>query len=117
MRLGRLVLYVRDVEATIAFYERYFGFKTLRLKGDRIVELVASDGANLLIHRAAVSQKMGQVLVKLAFDVEDVEEFCAECASRGLKFGPIHHGDGYVYANAKDPSGNPISVSSRAFRR
>jgi predicted enzyme related to lactoylglutathione lyase len=118
MRLGRLVLYVRDVEATIAFYERYFGFKALRLEGDRIVELVASDGgANLMIHKAAASQKMGQVLVKLAFDVEDVEGFCAECASRGLDFGPIHKADGYVYANAKDPSGNPISVSSRAFRR
>lgn len=118
MRLGRLVLYARDVEATIAFYERYFGFQALRLEGDRIIELVASDGgASLMIHKAAVSQKMGQSLVKLTFDVEDVSGFCAECAADGLEFGSLHHGEGYVFANAKDPSGNPISVSSRAFRR
>ncbi|HEX8049272.1 MAG TPA: VOC family protein, partial [Rhizobium sp.] len=30
---------------------------------------------------------------------------------------PLHQADGYVFANAKDPSGNPIAISSRAFRR
>jgi predicted enzyme related to lactoylglutathione lyase len=115
--LGRLVLYVRDMDATIDFYERFFAFKALRRDDDRIVELVASrGGANLMIHPAAKAQKMGQVLVKLVFDVEDVEAFCASSRTAGLNFGPIHDGGGYQYANSKDPSGNSISVSSRAFR-
>jgi predicted enzyme related to lactoylglutathione lyase len=54
-------------------------------------------------------------MVKLVFDVEDVEAFCAQARARGLKFGALHKGDEYVFANAKDPSGNSISVSSRAF--
>lgn len=117
MRLGRITIYARDVEATVSFYEKYFGFTALRLEGDRIIELVSADGgANLMIHAAAKSQKMGQVLVKLGFDVEDVEGFCARCAEQGLHFGPLHKADRYVFANAKDPSGNPISVTSRAFR-
>jgi catechol 2,3-dioxygenase-like lactoylglutathione lyase family enzyme len=117
MPLGRVVLYVRDVEATIGFYERHFGFKPLRLQGDRIVELRAEDGgANLMIHPAGKAQKMGQVLVKLVFDVEHVEAFRARCSEDGLEFGPIHQADGYIFANAKDPSGNSISISSRAFR-
>ncbi|SCB12716.1 VOC family protein [Rhizobium hainanense] len=117
MPLGRITLYVRDVETTVSFYERYFGFRPLRLEGDRIVEMLASDGgANLLIHPAGKAQKMGQVLVKLVFDVEHVEAFRARCAERGLEFGPVHQADGYVFANAKDPSGNPIAISSRAFR-
>jgi catechol 2,3-dioxygenase-like lactoylglutathione lyase family enzyme len=117
MRLGRLVLYVRDVEEIVAFYEKHFGFRALRFEGDRIVELVPSDGgAHLMIHPAAKSQKMGQALVKLSFDVEDVEACCARLAGQGLQFGPLHHGDGYVFANTKDPCGNSISVSSRAFR-
>ncbi|NTJ65541.1 VOC family protein [Agrobacterium rhizogenes] len=117
MPLGRITLYVRDVEATLSFYERYFGFKPLRLEGDRIVELLTQDGgANLLIHPAGKAQKMGQVLVKLVFDVEHVEVFHARCADDGLVFGPLHQTDGYVFANAKDPSGNPIAISSRAFR-
>lgn len=27
MPLNRIVLYVKDVEQTVAFYEKYFGFK------------------------------------------------------------------------------------------
>lgn len=118
MPLGSIVLYVRDVEATIGFYERHFGFKPLRQDGDRIVELLAQDGgANLMIHPAGKAQKMGQVLVKLVFDIEHVEAFRAKCAGEGLKFGPLHQADGYVFANAEDPSGNSIAISSRAFRR
>ncbi|MBB6483748.1 VOC family protein [Rhizobium lusitanum] len=117
MPLGRLILYVRDVEATISFYEKHFGFKSHRQAGDRIVELLAPDGgANLMIHPAAKAQKMGQSLVKLVFDVEHVEAFRARCAEEGLEFGPIHQADGYVFANAKDPAENSISISSRAFR-
>jgi catechol 2,3-dioxygenase-like lactoylglutathione lyase family enzyme len=118
MPLGRITLYVRDVEATISFYEKHFGFKPLRQEGDRIVELLAQDGgANLMIHVAAKGQKMGQALVKLVFDVEDVEAFRIRCAGAGLEFGPLHQADGYMFANAKDPSGNSIAISSRAFRR
>ena len=117
MTLGRITLYVRDVEAPISFYEKHFGFKPHREDGDRIVELLAQDGgANLMIHAAGKAQKMGQVLVKLVFDVEHVEAFRTKCAEEGLEFGPIHQADGYVFANAKDPSGNSISISSRAFR-
>lgn len=118
MPLGRIVLYVRDVEAVVSFYETYFGYVARRDDGDRIIELVSTDsGANLMIHPAGKGQKMGQVLVKLVFDVRDVESFCAECGAKGLAFGPIHQADGYCFANAKDPAGNAISVSSRAFRR
>jgi predicted enzyme related to lactoylglutathione lyase len=118
MGLGAVTLYVRDVERTVAFYETHFPFRALRLDGDRIVELVAQDGgANLLVHAAGKAQKMGQVLVKLVFDVEDVEGFCRDCAAKGLVFGPLHRADCYVFANAKDPDGNPIAVSGRAFAR
>lgn len=117
MPLGRITLYVRDVEATVSFYEKHFGFKPLRLEGDRIVELLAQDGgANMMIHPAGKAQKMGQVLVKLVFDVEHVAAFRAKCAEEGLEFGPIHQANGYLFANAKDPSGNPIAISSRVFR-
>ena len=115
--LNRIILYVRDVEASISFYEKHFGFRALRLPGDHIVELVAaSGGANLMIHAAGKGVKLGQVAVKLVFDVEDVEAFRDAAAKERLVFGPAHLADGYSYANARDPSGNNIQVSSRAFR-
>lgn len=118
MRLGRVLIYVRDIEETAQFYQRYFGFEPSRREGDRIVELVGSaGGVSLMLHRAAKGQRLGQSTVKLVFDVEDVDAFCADSAVAGLAFGPVHRADGYAFANARDPSGNPISVSSRAFRR
>jgi predicted enzyme related to lactoylglutathione lyase len=110
-------MYARDVEATVSFYETHFGLRALQEAGDRIVELVSQDGgANLMIHPAAKGQRTGQSVIKLVFDMEDVEGFCRASAIRGLEFGPIHQAEGYVFANAKDPDGNSISVSSRAFR-
>ena len=83
---------------------------------DRIVELVPqTSGATILLHPAASKQRGSQVLVKLVFDVEDVELFCATAKANGLEFGKIHQADGYSLANAKDPSKNSIQVSRRAF--
>jgi predicted enzyme related to lactoylglutathione lyase len=116
--LNRLVLYARDVEATVAFYEKHFDFRALRLPGDRIVELVAqSGGANIMVHSAAKGVRVGQVTVKLVFDVEDVSGFREKSARDGLVFSAEHPAGGYSYANAKDPCGNNIQVSSRAFRK
>jgi predicted enzyme related to lactoylglutathione lyase len=115
--INRIILYAHDVEATVRFYEKHFGFQALHEPGDRIVELIPGDGgASLMVHQAAKGQRRGQSLVKLVFDIGDVEAFCARSAAEGLMFGAIHSADGYVFANAKDPSDNPISVSSRAFR-
>jgi len=115
-QLNRLIIYTKRVPEMIAFYTRHFGYAVRQLPGDRIVELLPeAGGAALLLHPAAKSQKEGQALVKLVFDVEDVEAFCREAKADGLDFGAVHQADGYTFANAKDPSNNSVSVSSRAF--
>lgn len=115
--LTRIILYVRDVERSAAFYARHFGFSVLQSPADRITELVPADGgAHLLLHKAGKAQKLGQVAVKLVFDIEDIPGFCATAKSQGLVFGTSHQADGYQFANAKDPDGNSLQVSSRAYR-
>ncbi len=111
--LGRVVIYAKDIEAMVVFYTQTFGFEVLRDPADRIVELRHPEGGAVInLHPAAKSQKMGQVLVKLVFDVQDVEAFVAQHSG----FGSIHRVSGYEFANGKDPSGNNVSVSSRAFK-
>ncbi len=112
--LGRVILYTKKIDEMATFYGCHFGFERRDIAGDRIVELVG-DGAALLLHRASARQKEGQVMVKLVFDVKDVRGFCETAKTNGLVFGPILKGDGYEFANAKDPAGNSISISSRAF--
>lgn len=114
--LGRLIIYTGQIDRMADFYARHFGFLILRAGSDRIVELKPqTTGITILLHPAAKGQREGQVLVKLVFDVEDVEAFCETAKKDGLVFGKIHRVDGYVFANAKDPGKNSIQVSSRAF--
>lgn len=115
--LGRILIYTRHMPEMVAFYQTHFGYVAGQTPGDRIIELTAPDGLGvaILLHRAAKGQKQGTSAVKLVFDVENVELFCRQARDHGLEFGPIHHADGYVFANARDPSGTPISVSGRSF--
>jgi hypothetical protein len=116
--LGRLILYTGRIDEMADFYCRFFDFSVHRSESDRIVELSPKNaGMTILLHPLASSQKEGQVLVKLVFDVEDVAAFCASAKSKGLAFGKVHEADGYSFANAKDPARNSISVSSRAFSK
>lgn len=115
-RLGRVIIYTKRLEEVAAFYCKHFGFDVLRLEGDRIVELVSQGtDVNILLHSMSDGRKEGQTLVKLVFDIEDVDEFCRLSKDRGLQFGSIHRADGYSFANAKDPAKNNISISSRTF--
>ena len=43
MPINRIVLYAHDVEATVRFYGKHFGFEAWRDAGDRIVELVPGE--------------------------------------------------------------------------
>ena len=117
--LGRILLYVHDMETVAEFYARHFGFRIHRTTGDHIVELEspAGTGTNIMLHPLGRGRKRGQTVAKLVFDVADVDAFCARAEAQGLAFGVIHKGDGYAFANVKDPAGNSVSVSSRAFRR
>lgn len=81
-----------------------------------LIELIADSGTAILIHQAAKSVKLGQAGVKLMFSVEAVEAHKLCCAQNGLVFGATHQANGYVFSNAKDPDGNSVAISSRAFR-
>jgi predicted enzyme related to lactoylglutathione lyase len=116
--LNRIVIYAKDMQKSVAFYETFFGFTAKADEGGGIIELTsANGGTSIMIHQAAKSVKLGQVGVKLVFDVEDVEVFKKKSEQLGLKFGSTHDAGTYTFANAKDPDKNSVSISSRAFRR
>ena len=115
--LGTILIYARQMQRTAAFYEKYFGFTTSGNVVEGLITLTPPHGgAAIVIHQAAKSVKLGQVGVKLVFDVEDIEGFKQRSAALGLKFGPTHLANGYSFANAKDPDKNSVAISSRAFR-
>ena len=111
------MIYARKVQRTAEFYQRFFGFEQVTSGTAGVIELTSPNGgAGILIHQAAKSVKLGQVGVKLVFDVNDVESFKKRSAKLGLRFGSTHQAEGYLFANAKDPDKNSVSISSRAYR-
>ena len=114
--IHRIIIYTKKMDAMAAFYAAAFGYTPVQHHGDRILELVPpAGGLTLLLHPAGKGQREGQALVKLVFDVADVDAARAALIAKGIEVGPLHDGGGYSFANLKDPSGNSVSISSRAF--
>ena len=115
--LGTILIYARNMQKTAQFYSSFFDYCTSGETVEGLIELKPKkNGAVILIHQAAKSIKLGHAGLKLTFHVHDVAEFVAKSAASGLEFGPIHQANKYQFANSKDPDGNSISISSRAFR-
>lgn len=115
LALTRVVLYVRDIPTVAAFYQQHFGLQPLPGADAGWLELAPpGGGCAVALHQAAKSQKRGSE-IKLVFGVADVPAFKAERAAAGLAFGPVHQAPGFQFANAVDPAGNAISVSSRGM--
>jgi predicted enzyme related to lactoylglutathione lyase len=111
--LNRLVLYVRDLPKIAAFYQKHFGFvATVSETKEAITLQSPSGGCTLFLLQASKGPKIGQSCVKMLFDVPDIATFRKARAKAGLKFGPIHHGQNYQYANARDPAKNLIQISN-----
>jgi catechol 2,3-dioxygenase-like lactoylglutathione lyase family enzyme len=93
--LNSLILYAPDMQRTAAFYQTYFGFATTGEVVEGLIELTAPEGGTtLLVHQAAKENS----------------------ARLGLEFGSTNQANGYAFANAKDPDGNSVCISSRAYR-
>jgi len=118
-RITRVILYVKDVPKVAAFYVRFFGMRPLPGATDHWTELgtelaAASGGCTIALHKAAASQKSGAAM-KLVFGVADVRAFKSAKEKEGLKFGVVHEANGVEFANAKDPAGNSVQISSRGL--
>jgi predicted enzyme related to lactoylglutathione lyase len=114
--IARIILYVRDIQKVAAFYQKHFGLKPLPGAEDGWLEIGSPNGAcSIALHQAAASQKRGSE-IKIVFGVKDVRRFKAEREAAGLKFGVVHESRDHEFANARDPAGNSIQVSSRGMR-
>lgn len=116
IHVSRVILFVKEVSRVSAFYQRHFGMKPLPGHEPGWVELSSGKrGCNIALHKAAAGRK-GGAAVKVVFGVADVRAFVAERAADGLRFGPIHSAGDFEFANAKDPAGHSIQVSSRGMQ-
>jgi len=112
----RVILYVKNISKVAEFYQRHFGMSPVPSEEKGWLEMTStSGGCTIALHQASTAQKSGAA-IKLVFGVADVAKFKSERESDGLKFGPIHRFSNFEFANAKDPAGNSVQISSRGLR-
>jgi predicted enzyme related to lactoylglutathione lyase len=113
----RIILYVKDIPKVAEFYQRHFGMTPLPSSEKGWLEMTSdSGGCTIALHQASTGQKSGAAM-KLVFGIADIATFRSEKETDGLKFGPIHKFDNFEFANAKDPAGNSIQISSRGLKQ
>jgi catechol 2,3-dioxygenase-like lactoylglutathione lyase family enzyme len=116
-RISRIILFVRDIPVVAAFYQRHFGLHPVDTGEKGWLELSAAGGSNLALHQATTtSRDRGRSPTKIVFEMRDIHAAVSEFRAQGLKFGKVHEVNGFAFANARDPEGNPIQISSRGVK-
>ncbi|MGD1225162.1 MULTISPECIES: VOC family protein [Streptomyces] len=126
LRWSHVGLNCRDLGATEAFYEKWFGFsraRTVELDDDRIVFLRQGDVYLELFHTdteplvkpAGDGPAQPGVARHLAFQTDDLEAFLAKVGDEvPVTLGPLHFDDfipGWQTVWLTDPDGVIVEVS------
>ena len=112
--LNMLMVYVREMPRSVAFYRDVLGFK-LQHESPGFSQFDLGGGVNLGLHGmrsgGPVSEPSGQAGWVPSFSVEDVRAAKERVSgSAGRLTGDFHDIPGGVIIEIADPDGNPISV-------
>ena len=120
--IGAITLFVDDLLASRAFYQRVFGLplvfedddSAVFKFGDTLVNLLTVPAAQELIEPAVVAPREAGSRLQLTINVEDVDALCAELAKRGVALlnGPIDRPWGVRTASFVDPGGHIWEIAT-----
>ena len=111
------MIYCRDVERSLAFYTRHFGFKSVdqfRYEGKAVyARLVAPSGhGTVALHQAAPGASVSSDGVRLYFEIRDLDSICDKLKRAGVYFSqmPQIMPWGWRHAYLDDPDNHEISL-------
>lgn len=114
--ISAITLFVEDLGATKAFYERAFGLpihyeddaSAVFNFGNTLINLLKVEEAHALIGPAAVAARDAGSRLQFTITVDDVDATCAELQARGVELlnGPMNRPWGIRTAAFADPAGH-----------
>jgi lactoylglutathione lyase len=122
-RLGSVILYVEDLERSIAFYRDVIGVP-LKLRGDGYAEF-DTDGAKLgLFERSRLPELIGRdgglpgPTVEIVFIVTDVDAETDRLRGAGASIltGPVDRPWGHRTLHVADPDGHVVELAQEIPR-
>jgi len=121
--IAAITLFVEELEATKAFYERVFGLQVVFEDpnsavfafGDTLINLLDAGEAPELIAPAPVGVPGAGARFQFTLDVDDVDAMCAELTSRGVELlnGPMDRPWGIRTAAFEDPGGHIWEIAQK----
>jgi catechol 2,3-dioxygenase-like lactoylglutathione lyase family enzyme len=108
MKMARVILFTRQMEAMSKFYGDVLGLKQVTLESGWCE--FAAGGVRIALHSGPPSP--GNKGPKIVFHAEDVATQREELIARGAKFGKVRQG-AFCLCDGKDPDGNPVQLSDR----
>jgi catechol 2,3-dioxygenase-like lactoylglutathione lyase family enzyme len=114
--VNAITLFVEDLKAAIAFYEKVFELpihfqddaSAVFNFGNTLVNLLQADAAHELVAPAAVARPEAGVRLQLTVHVDDVDAMCEKLSARGVELlnGPMNRPWGIRTASFRDPGGH-----------
>ena len=114
--IGAITLFVEDLDAAKRFYRDVFGLpvtfeddaSAVFSFGNTIINLLKATEAPELIAPATVAHREAGSRFQVTVEVDDVDEVCAELATRGVALlnGPMDRPWGVRTACFRDPDGH-----------
>ncbi len=109
MKMARLILFTRRMEAMSTFYGDVLGLK--RVTNEKGWQEFAAGSVRIALHSGPSSP--GHKGPKIVFRAKDVAALRETLVARGARFGKVRRGPMYCLCDGKDPDGNPIQLSDR----
>jgi catechol 2,3-dioxygenase-like lactoylglutathione lyase family enzyme len=111
-----VTLFVEDLEAAKAFYQRVFDLpvtyedhaSAVFMFGETMINLLRVEAAHELIEPATVGGSDAGARMQLTLTVNDVDAVCARLAAKGVELlnGPMDRPWGIRTASFQDPAGH-----------
>jgi catechol 2,3-dioxygenase-like lactoylglutathione lyase family enzyme len=116
-----ITLFVEDLAATRAFYEKVFGLpihyqdeaSAVFRFGNTLINLLVVGEASDLVGPAAVAPPEAGARAQFTLEVDDVDAMCAELTGRGVELvnGPLDRPWGIRTACFRDPAGHVWEIA------
>jgi catechol 2,3-dioxygenase-like lactoylglutathione lyase family enzyme len=117
LSFNHAMVYVKDVQRALDFYDHMLGFKMLdefRHEGKPVYARMRAPGGDgtIALHQAGPGASVASDGVRLYFEIRELDDFCRKLHAKGFYFTqmPQMMPWGWRHAYLNDPDGHEISV-------
>jgi catechol 2,3-dioxygenase-like lactoylglutathione lyase family enzyme len=117
LTFNHAMIYVKDVERALRFYDDLMGFKLIedfRYEGTPVYARLRAPGGDgtIALHQAGPGASLVSEGVRLYFEVRDLDDFCRKLQQKGFYITqmPRMMEWGWRHAYLNDPDGHEISL-------